>query len=92
MCDGWVGDLEAIGAPSMLRLIRSAAALARMWSTLDLSCERPRECVNKDERKKKRGEKEKNEERKKRERKKPIFRAKIRSQKMTESPSKHSMK
>ena len=37
-------DLEAIGAPSMLRLIRSAAALARMWPTLDLSCEENAVC------------------------------------------------
>ena len=32
-------DLEAIGAPSIFKLIRSAAALARMLSTLDLSWE-----------------------------------------------------
>ena len=32
-------DLEAIGAPSMFRLIRSAAALARMLPTFDLSFE-----------------------------------------------------
>ncbi len=32
-------DLEAIGAPSMLRLIRSAETLARMLPTLLLSCE-----------------------------------------------------
>ena len=31
--------LEAIGAPSILRLIRSAATLARTLPTLDLSCE-----------------------------------------------------
>ena len=39
VCDGWVCDLESIGAPSMLRLIRSAVSLSRMWSTLDLICE-----------------------------------------------------
>ena len=32
-------DLEATGASSMLRLIRSATALVRMLPTLDLSCE-----------------------------------------------------
>ena len=32
-------ELGDIGAPSMLRLIRRAAALARMLSTLDLSWE-----------------------------------------------------
>ena len=32
-------DFDAIGAPSILRLIRSAAALARMLATLELSCE-----------------------------------------------------
>jgi len=32
-------DLEAIGAPSILKLIRIAAALARMSPTFDLSCE-----------------------------------------------------
>ena len=34
-----MSDLEAMGAPSILRLIRSAAALARIMPTLDLSCE-----------------------------------------------------
>ena len=32
-------DLQAIGAPSIFKLIRNAAALARMCPTLDLSCE-----------------------------------------------------
>ena len=32
-------DLEAIGAPSIFKTIRSAAALGRMLPTLDLSCE-----------------------------------------------------
>ncbi len=32
-------DLEAIGAPSIFRLIRKGAAFARMFPTLDLSCE-----------------------------------------------------
>ena len=32
VCDGWSCDLEPTGDPSMLRLIRSAAALERMWS------------------------------------------------------------
>ena len=32
-------DLEAIGAPSKLRVIHNAAALARMLPTFDLSCE-----------------------------------------------------
>ena len=32
-------DLDATGAPSILRLIRRAAALARMLPILDLSCE-----------------------------------------------------
>ena len=32
-------DLEAIGAPSICNVIRSAAALARMLPTLDLSYE-----------------------------------------------------
>jgi hypothetical protein len=36
--DGWVCDLEAIGATSIFSVIRSAAALVRMLSTLDLSC------------------------------------------------------
>ena len=39
VCDGWVCDLEAIGAPSIFSIIRSAAASARMWPTLLLSCE-----------------------------------------------------
>ena len=38
-CDGCVCDLEAIGAPSIFNVIRSAAALARMLPTLDFSCE-----------------------------------------------------
>ena len=38
-CDGWVCDLEAIGAPSMFRLIRKAAVLTRMWPNFDLNCE-----------------------------------------------------
>ncbi len=32
-------DLDAIGVPSRLRLIRKAAALARILPTLDLSIE-----------------------------------------------------
>ena len=32
-------DVEAIGVPSIFKLIRSAAALARMLPTLDLSDE-----------------------------------------------------
>ena len=32
-------DLEAIGAPSIFNVIRSAAALARMFPTVDRSCE-----------------------------------------------------
>jgi hypothetical protein len=38
-CEGCVCVCEAIGAPSMLRLIRRAVALARMFPTLDLSWE-----------------------------------------------------
>jgi hypothetical protein len=38
-CDGWVCDLDSIGDPSRLRLIRKAAALARIFPTLDLSTE-----------------------------------------------------
>jgi hypothetical protein len=38
-CDGWVCDLEATGDVSIFKLIRKAAALVRMLSTLDLSCE-----------------------------------------------------
>jgi hypothetical protein len=34
-----VSDLDAIGAPSIFKLIRDAAALARMFPTLDLSYE-----------------------------------------------------
>lgn len=34
VCDGWVCDLEAIGAPSMFSLIRRAATLAGMCRTL----------------------------------------------------------
>ncbi len=33
-CEGWVWDLDAIGAPSKLRTIRKAAALARARPTL----------------------------------------------------------
>ena len=33
-------DLDGVGAPSILRLIRNAAALARISLTLDLSCEK----------------------------------------------------
>jgi hypothetical protein len=33
-------DLEAIGAPSIFKLIRKAAALARMFPTFDRSCEK----------------------------------------------------
>ena len=32
-------DLDAVGAPSILRLIRSVASLERMLPILDLSCE-----------------------------------------------------
>ena len=32
-------DLDATGAPSIFNIIRSAAALARMLPTFDLSCE-----------------------------------------------------
>ena len=32
-------DLDATGALSILRIIRSAAALARMLPTFDLSCD-----------------------------------------------------
>ncbi len=35
-CDGWVSDLEDIGAPSIFRTIRSFVALVRMLSILDL--------------------------------------------------------
>ena len=38
-CDGWVCDLETMGIPSILSVILSATALARMFPTLDLSCE-----------------------------------------------------
>jgi hypothetical protein len=38
-CEGWVCDLETIGAPSMFKLICKSAALARMWPTFDLNCE-----------------------------------------------------
>jgi hypothetical protein len=34
-----VCDLEVIGAPSILRVIHNAAALARMLPTFDLRCE-----------------------------------------------------
>jgi hypothetical protein len=36
-CEGWVWDLDVIDVPSRLRLIRKAAALARIFPTLDLS-------------------------------------------------------
>jgi hypothetical protein len=39
-CDGWVCDLDVIGAPSRLRLTRKAAALGRMLPTRDLSSEK----------------------------------------------------
>ncbi len=35
-CEGWVWDLDAIGAPSIFKLIRKAAALARARLTLFL--------------------------------------------------------
>ena len=38
-CDGWVCDLEVIGAPLMFNVIRSTAVLTRMLVTLDFSCE-----------------------------------------------------
>ena len=38
--DGWVCEIEAIGAPSIFRFIRIAAALARVLPIFDLSCER----------------------------------------------------
>jgi hypothetical protein len=38
-CDGWVCDLDVMGAPSILSIIRKAAALARAKPTLLLSCE-----------------------------------------------------
>ncbi len=38
-CDGWVCDLDVIGAPSTFRVILSATTLARMLPTLDLSYE-----------------------------------------------------
>ncbi len=37
--DGWVCDWEVIGAPSRLRLIRKAAALARIFPHFDFSIE-----------------------------------------------------
>ena len=37
-CDGSVCVLEVIGAPSMLRLTRKAAALARVRPTFAFSC------------------------------------------------------
>ena len=37
--DGWVCDLNVIGAPSNLSVIRRAAALVRMFPTRDLSIE-----------------------------------------------------
>ncbi len=38
-CDGCVCDLEVIGDSSIFNVIHSGAALVRMLSTLDLSCE-----------------------------------------------------
>ncbi len=38
-CDGRVCDLDSTGASSTLRVILSAAALARMLPTLDRNCE-----------------------------------------------------
>ncbi len=38
-CDGLVCDRGVKGAPSIFKVIRSAAALARMFPILDLSCE-----------------------------------------------------
>ena len=38
-CDGWVYDLEVIGAPSIFKFTRKTAALSRMFPTLDLICE-----------------------------------------------------
>ncbi len=35
-CDGWVWELEEIGAPSKLRFTRKAEALAMIFPTLDL--------------------------------------------------------
>ena len=37
VCDGWVCDPEAIGCPSIFKLIHSAAAFLRMWPTVLLS-------------------------------------------------------
>jgi hypothetical protein len=37
-CDGRVCVLEVIGAPSMLRLTRKVAVLARVFTTLTFSC------------------------------------------------------
>ena len=37
-CDGWVCDLEAIGTPSILRVIHNVATLVRMLPTFDLNC------------------------------------------------------
>jgi hypothetical protein len=38
-CEGWTWGLDTIGDPSMLRLVRKAAPLARIFPTLDLSIE-----------------------------------------------------
>ncbi len=38
-CDGWVCDLDVTGAPSIFSVIHSPAALTRMLSIFDLSCE-----------------------------------------------------
>ncbi len=38
-CDGWVCDRDDIGAPSIFKVIRSTATLARMLSTCTLRCE-----------------------------------------------------
>ncbi len=38
-CEGWVWDLDVIGDPSVLRLIRKAETLVRIFPTLDLSIE-----------------------------------------------------
>ena len=38
-CEGWVWDLDVIGAPSRFRLIRKTAALVRIFPTLDLRIE-----------------------------------------------------
>jgi hypothetical protein len=38
-CDGWVCDCDTIGVSSIFKVIRSAAALARMLPTCAVSCE-----------------------------------------------------